>query len=466
MNAPWLLAVCIWNFGDLRLKKTLELLIERMLSKLTVCLRKLGEDRAGEVRFGRFLANKKVTTERLTKGICAPTAISAAGRHVLMIEDTTEINYQAHAGRVQGLGTVGNGKDLGLFLHPLLAVDAENGACLGLAAIHLWLRTKSADPKYRKLPIEDKESYRWLTTAQAGKECLADAQRLTVIADRESDIYEMWARLPDERTDLLLRACHDRAVETEHGSLFTWLSGLDVAGTYAHPVQTRAGKRSAHVALLHVRYDRVKIKRPLHCSDPNAPESIEVTAIDVVEDAGSVVGAEEPIHWRLLTTHTIETMSDARRIIGWYSQRWHIEQTFRTLKKQGMNIESSQVETADGLKKLVCLALSVAVRTMQLTLARDDQSDSPASDAFSESEIEILIQIQPTLEGKTEKQKNLQPVRSLAWASWMIARMGGWKGYASERKPGPITMHYGLTRFALIAAGWHAAMAVKNVCIP
>jgi len=118
------------------------------------------------------------------------------------------------------------------------------------------------------------------------------------------------------------------------------------------------------------------------------------------------------------------------------------------------------------LKKLVCLALGVAVRTMQLTLARDDQSDSPASDVFSESEIEILIQIQPTLEGKTEKQKNWQPVRSLAWASWMIARMGGWKGYASERKPGPITMHYGLTRFALIAAGWHAAMAVKNVCIP
>jgi hypothetical protein len=466
MNAPWLLAICTWNFGDLRLKKTLELLIERMLSKLTVCLRKLGEDRAGEVRFGRFLANKKVTTERLTEGICAPTALSAAGRHVLMIEDTTEINYQAHAGRVKGLGTVGNGKDLGLFLHPLLAVDAENGACLGLAAIHLWLRTKSADPKYHKLPIEDKESYRWLTTAQAGKECLADAQRLTVIADRESDIYEMWARLPDERTDLLLRACHDRAVETEHGSLFTWLSGLDVAGTYTHPVRARAGKRSAHVALLHVRYGRVKIKRPLHCSDPNAPESIEVTAIDVVEDASSVVGAEEPIHWRLLTTHTIETMSDARRIIGWYSQRWHIEQTFRTLKKQGMNIESSQVETADGLKKLVCLALGVAVRTMQLTLARDDQSDSPASDVFSESEIEILIQIQPTLEGKTEKQKNWQPVRSLAWASWMIARMGGWKGYASERKPGPITMHYGLTRFALIAAGWHAAMAVKNVCIP
>ena len=79
-----------------------------------------------------------------------------------------------------------------------------------------------------------------------------------------------------------------------------------------------------------------------------------------------------------------------------------------------MNIESSQVATADGLKKLVCLALGVAVRTMQLTLARDDQSDSPASDVFSESEIEILIQIQPTLEGKTEKQRNWQPVRSLA----------------------------------------------------
>jgi hypothetical protein len=328
------------------------------------------------------------------------------------------------------------------------------------------LRTGKAKANYRAQAIEDKESYRWLSTAQAGKECLADAAKLTVVADRESDIYEMWARLPDARTDLLLRACRDRAVLTEHGSLFSWMSRLAVAGTYDLAVRARAGKRSAHVAALQVRFSRVKIKRPQHCSDPQAPESIEVTALEVAEAAHTVVGAEAPIHWRLLTTHAIASFDDACRIIGWYSQRWHIEQTFRVLKRQGLDIESSQMETAAGLMKLACLALDVAVRSMQLTLARDGQSDRPASDAFSISEIEVLTRLQPTLEGKTDKQKNPHPLLSLAWAAWIIARLGGWKGYASERKPGPITMHHGLASFSLVALGWRVAMTEKNVCIP
>jgi len=438
-----------------------------MESKRTVCLRRLGEGRAEEVRFGRFLANDKVTSVSLAETLCAATAPRAAGRHVLLIEDTPEINDQAHAGRVQGLGTVGNGSDLGLFLHPLLVVDAEQGACLGLAAIHQWLRTEKARPNTRAQPIEEKESYRWLSTVEAGKRNLPEAAKRIVVADRESDIDEMWARLPDARTDLLWRACRDRAVLTEHGSLFSWLSNLPVAGTYAHPVRARAGKRSAHVATLHVRFERVKIKRPAHCSDPNAPERIEVTALEILEAARCVVGTEDPIHWRRLTTHTLDSFDDARRIIGGYCQRWPIEQTFRVLKKQGLDVESSQIETAAGLMKLACLAVDVAVRSMQLTLAREGKSDRPATDVFPENEIEVLAHLQPTLEGKTEKQKNPHPLLSLAWAAWIIARLGGWKGYASERKPGPITMHHGLTRFASIATGWLAAVhAGKVVCMP
>ncbi len=439
-----------------------------MQAKRTVCLRQLGESRAGEVRFGRFLANPKVSTERLLNSICAPTAERAAGRHVLLIEDTTELNYQAHAQRVHDLGTVGNGRDAGLFLHPLLAVDAEHGACLGLAAIHMWLRTEGAKTNYRALPIEDKESYRWLSTAQAGKRCLSDAQHLTVIADRESDIYEMWARLPDARTDLLLRACRDRVALTEHGSLFNWLSGLPMAGHYAFAVRARAGKRSAHEAVLDVRFGRVSIKRPLSCSDPQAPQSIAVSAIEVLECASTVVGEEAPIHWRLLSTHPVETLEDAQRLVDWYSQRWHIEQTFRSLKRQGLDVESSQVESAQGLMKLACLALDTAVRSMQLTLAREGQSHRPASDVFSCSDVAILSHLQITVEGRTAKQKNPHPAHSLAWAAWMIARLGGWKGYASERKPGPITMHHGLVSFALIASGWRAALGGggQDVCMP
>ena len=334
-----------------------------MVSMRGVCLRKLGTNRAGEVRFGRFLANPKVTTARLIEGICAPTRLRAQGRHVLAIQDTTELNYQAHAERVSGLGTVGNGTDLGLFMHPLLLVDAEHNACLGLAGLHMWVRTKKASANYRKLPIEDKESYRWLSTVDNAKSTLSAAARVTVVADRESDIYEMWARLPNAKTDLLVRACRDRAVETDKGSLYAWLLEQPLEGVYPLQLTALPGKRTAHTAWMQVRFGRIKIKRPKQCSDPNAPETIEVTVLEVREEASSVVGQEAPVHWRLLTTHAIHTSDDAMRIVGWYCQRWHIEQTFRTLKKQGLDVESSQVETGAALMKLSCLALDVAVRS-------------------------------------------------------------------------------------------------------
>ncbi len=446
-----------WDFGDFRLKKTAQVLYDRMTSMRDVCLRKLGMNRAGAVRFGRFLANPKVTTEELIKGICAPTRARIAGRHVLAIQDTSEFNYQAHADRVSGLGTVGNGSDVGLFVHPLLVVDADDRTCLGLAGLHLWMRNKKANANYRKQPIEDKESYRWLSTVEAAKPCLSEAGMVTVVADRESDIYEMWARIPDAKTHLLVRACRDRAIETEHGSLYEWLSTQPVKGIYPVYLPAVPGKRTAHTAWLDVRYGRIKIKRPKQCSNPNAPESIEVTALEVREQASSVVGQEEPVHWRLLTTHTIHTSDDAERITGWYCQRWHIEQTFRTVKTQGLDVESSQIETGAALMKLACLALDVAVHSMQLILARDGQNERPASDVFTEKDMGVLNHLQDTLEGKTVKQKNPHLPYSLAWAAWIIGRLGGWSGYAREHKPGPVTMHDGLVKFKLIAAGWHAA---------
>lgn len=433
-----------------------------MVSRQTVCLRQLAGNRAREVQFGRWLANDKVTSDELIANACARTGEVAAGRHVLAIQDTTELNHQAHAGRVSGLGTVGNGSDVGMFLHPLLVVDATDGTCLGLAHLHHWNRTGKAAANYRQLPIEKRESYRWLEVAEAGKKCLSGAEMVTMVADRESDIYEEWARLPDERTHLLTRACRDRTLATG-GKLYAWIDTQPAQGTYCFEAPARPGKRSAHPARLTVRIGRIAIKRPASCSDKNAPEQIELSVVEVKELPDSVVGNEAPIHWRLLTTHRVACLEDALRCVGWYRQRWNIEQLFRTLKKQGLNVESSQVETGEGLTKLACLAVQAAVRAMQLTLARDADGPARASDVFDPEEIEVLQRILPTLEGKTEKQKNPHRPGSLAQAAWVVARLGGWKGYASEAKPGPITMLRGLQRVEVICQGWKLAM--KDVCI-
>lgn len=447
-----------FDYGDSRLNRVGHALHEAMVRHQSVCLRQLGGARAGEMRYGRLLRNERVTVQKLIEGVCRGIGERAAGRHVLLIEDTSELNYQAHAGRVRGLGTAGNGKDAGMFIHPVLCVDADDGACLGLAHLHLWQRTKKKSPHYRNLPIEDKESVRWLDAIVQARARLGQAAHMTVVADRESDIYEMWERLPDERTQLLIRACRDRRIltgEPEGSSLFAWLASLTEQGRYTLELPARTGGRSARTAQLQVRFGCTHIARPQSCSDKSASPSVALWAIEVRESEGAAMsGQDKPILWRLLSTQPVQDLAQALRCVHWYTQRWHIEQTFRTLKTQGLDVESSLVEEAGRLEKLAVLATSAAVHTMQLTLAREGRSQRPASDCFDPQEQELLQQVGATLQGKTVKQQNPHPPSSLAWAAWIVARLGGWKGYASERPPGPITMHNGLQALANIRRGW------------
>jgi len=460
----------VGEFGDPRLKRNGAQLLGRMIRKESVCLRQLARDRAEEKRFGRWLSNTKVTHQEIAREGSKKTGQLVAGLHVLAVHDTSELNYQAHAVRTTGLGKVGNGKDEGLFIHPMLVIDAASRTCLGLAHQQSWIRTKRAG-KRKQLVIEEKESYRWLQAAQAGKQCLDQAAMVTIIADRESDIYEEWDRIPDNKTHLLTRVCRDRKLANGQ-LLYDWLEQQAVNASYVLAVKARPekagyipgcpakGKRSAHVARMELRYGEVDIVRPATCRDQAAKQSVKLWVVDVRERADSVVGNEEPIHWRLLTTHRIDSVEDALQLVDWYCERWQIEQLFRTLKKQGLDIEASQVEEGESLMKLASLATQAAVCTLQLTMAREGNTERAATDVFDEQGIEVLENLQPQLEGRTAKQKNPHPLGKLAWAAWMIARLGGWKGYASEAKPGPITMLRGQQRFDAMAQGWKLA----NLC--
>jgi hypothetical protein len=164
----------------------------------------------------------------------------------------------------------------------------------------------------------------------------------------------------------------------------------------------------------------------------------------------------------LLTTHPVETVDQALTVIGWYRLRWHIEQLFRTLKRQGLRVEESVIEDGEALEKLVVIALIVATITMQLVLALAAASKGPpASRVFDVGQIEVMRALQKKLQGRTTKQQNPHPPDSLAWAAWTIARLGGWTGYDSDHSTGPITMRDGLERFAGIADGYKLA---KEVC--
>jgi hypothetical protein len=442
----------IGYFGDERLRKGGELLLQRIAERQAVGVRQLANDRAEQIKFRRFLLNESVTVQEMVSHQAMLVAKTAAGRHVLAIQDTSEINYEAQRGRKRGLGTVGNGTDVGLFVHPVLGVDADTQECLGLIGAQVWRRKKRKAAKYKSLPIECKESYRWLKGGEQAKAALTAAAMVTVLDDREGDIYEKWARLPDRRTQLLTRASQNRSL-AEGDSLFPTLASFPEAHRYTFDLPARPGKRSARQACIAVRFGRVRIRRPSSCSDRNAPDEIELFAIEAREL--NAPPGEEPVHWRLVTTHTVETVAQAMQIIGWYRLRWNVEQLFRTLKRQGMGIEQSVIEDGAALEKLAMLALIVACITMQLVLARKaDSPDAPAERVFDDLQIEVLRALQPKLQRATAKQKNPYPHDTLRWASWTIARLGGWTGYESDRSTGPITMRDGLQRFYGIVTGY------------
>jgi len=421
--------------------------------------RQLSDTRAEEVGFARFFRNRNVSVEEILATAAERTAAAAADHDVLLIEDSSEINYQSKAGRKRGLGTVGNGTDAGLFVHPALAIDAADGSVLGLAGATIWQRRAAKQADYQKQPIETKESYRWLKTVAAARPRLEQARLVTVIADREADFYEMFARVPDARTHVLIRATHDRALSTEEGTrggrLFAMLSAQPEAGQDDFALPARQGRAARHVRLA-VRFMATRLRQPAPGADRRDPRCVAINAVEVREIAPPPDA--EAVHWRLLTTHPVATLAEALRIVALYRWRWTIEQLFRTLKSQAIDIEASFLEDAAALERLAAAALVAATTVMQLVHARDEPGQAlPAARVFSPDQIATLHALTPRLEGRTAKQKNSHPRDTLAWAAWHIARLGGWKGYASERPPGPITFSRGLERFDAVALGFAIA---------
>ena len=408
------------------------------------------------MRYSRLLNSAHVTPDEMLATAAEHCAGRVAGRHVLAIQDSSEINYQAHAGRCRGLGLAGNGSDLGFFIHPCLAVDAAHGGIIGLAGGQVWKRPAKIVKSRRNRAFEDKESRRWDDVARDSAERLGAADMVTVVCDREGDIYDLFATIADagDNIHLLVRAAQDRAL-ADGGQLLARADALAERHRHNIVVPEKRGqkewfkKRTATVA---IGFECIEIKRPSRTPRGTLPDTIAMTLV-VVREIDPPKGAE-PVRWVLLTTHAVDTVEAALEIVRWYRLRWNIEQLFRTLKTHGFAVEDSQVVECHALMNLVTTALIAAMLTLQLTLARDGSTRQPVSDGFTPHEIDVLARVERGLPGKTALQLNPHPPDMLAWAAWIIARLGGWTGYASQKPPGPKTIHLGLTEFQALAQGW------------
>ena len=459
-------------FSNLKSERRANNFLKSMVKKESFSVLSISKNWADAMGNYRMLDNKNVELDDIKQGIVNDCARKANCPHALIIQDTTQPNYEKHRGRIKpnsGLGVIGDNKSLGYFLHPTLVMNAESCDVYGVSDIKTWIREENREAKKKEerkqTPIEQKESYRWLDSIEQSKKILTGCEMMTAISDREGDIYEVFSRVPDKRTHLLIRSRDNRRIYTDkfvEGKLFDYLSNQSVAGTYELEVRGDIRKkRKSRKATIEIRIAKVNLKKPqtLKKYDKYA-ETVEVYAIEAKEKESTVPKGEKPIHWRLLTTHKIDTFQMAVFVVFWYSLRWNIEQLFRVLQNKGFNVESSELEKGTSIIKLGMFTLAASIIVMQLLLASKWDSVQAIEHVFNENEIKCLNEICKRYEGKTEKLKNRNNPSTLKWASWVIARVGGWKGYASQRPPGPITFFKGLYNFNLIYEGWSIAKKI------
>ncbi|MCP4454416.1 MAG: IS4 family transposase, partial [Planctomycetes bacterium] len=315
-------------FIDTRLNRRADQMMQDMSHRKSAVVHQYCPTMKAQTGAYRFLGNPDVTEAEMSDAFGQQCAQQIQGRHILAIHDSSSMNFQAHAGRLSNqdplIGPLETASQVGFFAHPVLAVDATSAFPLGYATVHLWSRPWHTEPatewEKKTRPFEVKESFRWVDTVQRSASVLAEAEHVTVIADRESDIFEVFAQVPDATTDVLIRVAHNRRMHEEPGKLLDALAAAPCQGRYTLDI-TATPTRQARTAIMEVRWRSVMLHRPATASK-DLPQTVTLWALETRETSGSVPAGEPPICWRLLTTHALDSFETVLTVIHWYQWRW------------------------------------------------------------------------------------------------------------------------------------------------
>ena len=405
----------------------------------------------------RFFANDDVEFETLLQPHYAATEerISELGQGsvVLVPQDTTSVNYTALKS-VDGLGPIGTTVDgaQGLHLHSSLALTVQ-GVPLGFVDAQCWARDAQEFGKKAQrssLPIEDKESWRWIKAYQALKVVQKRNPQVQLVSmgDREADIYELFEEALREQGNpkLLVRARHDRKVQDEEQRLFQTIQDKPVAGWQSVQLP-RQKNRPARVAKLALRFASVTL-----CPPKTKPQlgPLEVQMV-LAQEEDAPAGAE-PIEWALLTTLAVDSFEQACEKVAWYTQRWGIEVFHRTLKS-GCRVEDRQLGHGERLQACLAIDMVVAWRIHHMTKLGREVPDLPAGVYFDQDECQVLI----AYEAKHRKRPADAPAPTLREAIHMVAKLGGFIGRKSDGEPGTETLWRGLLCLDGMTTGWRLA---------
>ena len=449
------------DFSDERLGKRFRSLLDQMAASPGDTIPLVCQDWANTKAAYRFLDNDRVSEAEILAGHFQATRDRACATDgpILVLHDTTEFSFKREDIDAVGItrkavagayrdGTPRHYTACGILMHSSLAVTTE-GLPLGLAAVKFWTREKFKGTNALKkkinptrVPIEQKESIRWLENLRQATELLAEPTRCVHIGDRESDIYELFCTAKDAGTHFLLRTCVDRLAGDGAHTIAAEMAEVRCKGTHRVEVRDRHGQLSE--AILELRFRRIQVRPPI--GKQSRYPQLELTVLHATERGRP--RNREPIEWKLITDLPVTSRASAIEKLHWYALRWKIE-TFHKILKSGCRAEHSKLRTAERLVNLLAMFCILGWRIFWLTMLNRSTRYAAPTLAFTPLEIRLLNQLAPN----RADRKSRRPT-SLHACLTQLARLGGYLARTGDAPPGNTVIWRGMSRLTDIEIGF------------
>ncbi len=445
------------DMGDRRLNKRAVSIAKAFYARPQANIPQACQTRAETKATYRFLDHPETSMEKVLASHYEATLDRIRREEVVLaVQDTTTLNYTAHAA-TENLGPIGYRRNggIGLLVHDTMAFNQE-GTPLGLLDVQCWARDEKDFGKRKRrheVAIEQKESYKWLASfqkiAEAQKQC--PNSTLVSVADREADIYEFFelALSDPSMPKLLVRAEQDRLLAEGQGHLWEKMARQEIAGLQEIRVP-RQKNRPTRIARLEVRFGEVTLKPPTRKKSHR-----ELTLWAVWARELDVPAEGEGIEWMLLTTLPVTTFEQAIEKLAWYTIRWGIEVYHRTLKS-GCKVEERQLGHADRIETCLAIDMVVAWRIFHLAKLGRETPDVPCTVFFEEAEWKALVAY------ITQDPKPPEKPPTLREAMRMVATLGGFLGRKGDGEPGTKSLWLGLQRLDDLSSMWKLLTSIPN----
>jgi Transposase DNA-binding/Transposase Tn5 dimerisation domain len=475
--APWVeLELEGVDLGDKRLNRRLALILSDLAEQPSASIPAACGGKNETTAAYNFFDHDKATADRILRPHYRKTLERIAAQPVaIFVPDTTEVDLTRPQQQVVGAGPLDEGTRFGALVHPLEAFSTD-GTPLGAVWSQMWTRDpvppedRPKPPRDRKhLPIEEKESFRWLESARRARTAAQEVPgtRCVLVIDSEADIYEVLAEPRGQANpiDWIVRACQDRAIRVEDDptgteaarQLWAGVSNREVLFTHEITVRARGAKtecerrkrraeRAGRKATVAVRAARVTLRPPWRPGDRELPP-VAVNVVQVREI--DPPAGEAPVEWVLVTTLPIDTIEDVRKIITYYTVRWMVEVFFRVLKS-GCRIERRRFEHVERSLTFVAVAMIVAWRVLMVCRLGRSCPDLDCEAIFEPSEWKSVYVAVHRRAAPQEPPRLGEMIK-------LIAQLGGYVNTPGRKDPpGPQTIWQGMQRMSDLAWGWEA----------